>query len=157
MTRSRSRLLAPSLLLTLALLGAAVGEAATDRVKPSGGDYETEPIVRSGVVYQPGAFAVINEGGKRRIVSSERYAGIYYPDLGKCDSYDVPLVTETIPVSRRGRFSIRERTPVKRGSLRVRWKGHWTKPKRVVGTLEISYKGCSSKIKWVGRRTASGG
>ena len=156
MTRSRFRLLALSLLLTPALLGPMAGEAATDRVRPSAGDYETEPIIQSGVVYQPGAFAVVNEGGKRRIVSSERYEGIYYPDLGKCDSYDVPLVTESIPVSRRGRFSVRERTPVKRGSLRVRWKGHWTKPKRVVGTLQISYRGCSSKIKWVGRRATSG-
>jgi hypothetical protein len=158
MTNPRFRLLALALVLVLApavLLGPAAGGAATDRVKPRAGDYESEPIVKSGVVYQPGAFAVVNEGGKRRIVSSERYEGIYYPDLGKCDRFDVPLATESIPISRRGRFSARERTPVKRGSLRVRWKGHWTKPGRAVGTLAISYRGCSSKIKWVGRRAAS--
>jgi hypothetical protein len=155
MTRSIFRLPAPALLLlpllTLALLGPAAGEAAPERVKPRAGDYEAEPRVRSGVVYQPGAFTVLNERGKRRIVSSERYEGIYYPDIGRCDHFDVPLVTESIPVSRRGRFSARERTPVKRGSLRVRWKGRWTKPKRAVGTIKISYRGCTSKLKWVAR------
>jgi hypothetical protein len=138
--------LAPAL-----LLGPAAGGAPTDRVKPKAGDYESEPIVKSGVVYQPGAFAVVNEGGKRRIVSSERYEGIYYPDTGKCDHFDVPLVTESIPVSRRGRFSARERTPVKQGSLRVRWRGHWTKPKRAAGTIKLSYGSCTSKLKWVAR------
>jgi hypothetical protein len=138
----------------LAVLALAVPSmvGAAKAVKPSAGDYEAQPVKIDGN-YQFGAFAVVNEGGKRRIVSSELYQGIFYPDLGECESFNLPLVTESIPISATGRFSVRERTPAEKDSVLVVWKGRWEKPKKVVGTLEIEYKSCSSKVKWVGRRT----
>lgn len=131
------------LLATAAAAGAAV---------PRAGLYEAAPAKPAGV-YQLGAFAVIAESGKRRIVAAEGYDGIYYPDAGKCDGYEVPLVTERIPITRRGQFAVRERTPVRKGSLRVVWKGAWKKPGRLAGKLRISYRRCESTIRWVARRT----
>jgi hypothetical protein len=128
-------------------LPAAAGAAA-----PRAGLYEAAPAKPAGV-YQLGTFAVVAEGGKRRIVAAEGYGGIYYPDAGECDGYEMPLVTERIPITRRGRFAVRERTPVRKGSIRVVWKGAWKRPGRVAGKLRISYRGCHSKIRWVGRRT----
>ncbi len=137
-------------------LAAPIGSPADtlSRVKAKTGDYEATPLKISGV-YQLGAFSVVNEGGKRRIVSSEAVQGIFYPDTGKCDSFNVPLTAESIPISRKGRFSIRDRYPVKGDSILAVWKGTWLKPKKVAGTLKIAYRGCTSKIKWVGRRSAS--
>lgn len=135
--------------LALSLLGFGAGEAMA--VKPAPGIYSAEPAKPSGL-YQLGVFAVTGEGGKRRIVAAENYDGIYYPDLGKCDSFEVPLVTASIPVSAKGRFRVRERTPVRKGSILVVWKGAWSKPRRVRGTLRISYGDCRSKIAWTARR-----
>ena len=109
----------------------------------------------TGSTFQYGVFAVVSDGARRRIVSSESFAGIYFPHPADCDSYEVPLVAESIPISAKGRFSVRERTPVKRGSLLVVWDGAWKKPKRVEGTLKIKYKGCTVKTAWAGRRIAT--
>jgi hypothetical protein len=151
MTPGHLRFLTLPFLAMLALAIPSAGGAAKV-VKPSAGDYEAQPVKVEGI-YQLGAFAVVNEAGKRRIVSSELYQGIFYPDLGKCDSFNLPLATESIPISTTGRFSVRERTPAGKNSVLVVWKGRWEKPKKVSGTLRIEYKSCSSKIKWVGRRT----
>lgn len=140
----------PFLALLVLAMPSMVGAARS--VKPSAGDYEARPAKIDGS-YQFGAFAVLNEGGKRRIVSSELYQGIFYPDQGKCDSFNLPLATESIPISATGRFSVREQTPAGKDSVLVVWKGRWEKPKKVSGSLKIEYKSCSSKIKWVGRRT----
>jgi hypothetical protein len=134
----------------LACLLAPAGTAGA--AMPRAGLYEAAPA-KPGGVYQLGTFAVLAEGGKRRIVAAEGYGGIYYPDAGKCDGYEVPLATERIPVTRRGRFVVRERTPVRKGSIRVVWKGTWKKPGRVTGKLRISHRRCHSRIRWAGRRT----
>jgi hypothetical protein len=148
-------LLHPFLLLTAIALVLAVsvsGIASANSVKPSVGDYEAHPLEVTGI-YKLGAFAVTNNGGKRRIVSSELLPGIFYPNLGTCDSLDLPLSTESIPISKAGKFSVRDHTAVKNDSLLVVWKGHWTKPKKVTGSLTIKYKGCSSKFKWAASRS----
>lgn len=134
----------------LALIALAIpAEAAA--VKPAAGDYEARPA-KIDQDYQMGAFSVVNEGGDRRIVASELYDGIYYPDLGECDSFTLPLAAESIPVSASGRFSVRERTPVRKSSVLVVWKGRWVKPKKVAGTIRVAYKDCSAKVEWVGSR-----
>jgi hypothetical protein len=149
------RFLALPFLLACMLAPPVGSQAGTPpRVKPSAGDYEAAPLKVSGV-YQLGAFSVVNEAGKRRIVSSEQYQGIFYPDIGKCDGFNVPLSAEAIPISHRGRFSIRDKYPIKGNSIVAVWKGAWVKPKKVAGSLKIAYKGCSSKIKWVGKRSAA--
>lgn len=135
-------------------IGSGAAETPNPRVKPGAGYYEAAPKKLPNVVYQLGAFAVVNEGGKRRIVSSELYQGIFYPDLGKCDDYNVPLTAESIPITKKGRFSIRDSYPVKGNSVLAVWKGSWRKPNKVVGTLKISFKDCRSKFKWVGKRAA---
>ena len=144
------------LLVGCALLAAPIGSAAdtVPRVKPSAGDYEAAPKKLTNDLYQVGSFSVVNEGGKRRIVATEALSAIAYPYQGKCDVFNNPLTAESIPVSKKGRFSIRDKTKVKGGSILVVWKGAWSKPTRVAGTLKIAFKGCSSKIKWVGKRTA---
>lgn len=149
MTVSMSRKLLGSLAIACCALGSPASTAAA--VMPSAGDYRAEPAKLTGA-YSLGLFAVAADGGRRWIVSSESYPGIYYPDAGRCDDYDVPLVTERIPISRKGRFRVRERTPVRKGSILVVWKGTWVKPRRVTGTIRISHRRCDSKISWVGRR-----
>jgi len=136
----------------IAIAFVATLPATSAAAVPRAGLYEAAPAKPAGV-YQLGTFAVVAEGGRRRIVAAEGYEGIYYPDAGRCDGYEVPLVTERIPITRRGRFAVRERTPVRKGSLRVVWKGTWKKPGRLAGKLRISYRRCESKIRWVGRRT----
>ncbi len=131
----------------------AVGTAsATAAVKPATGVYSAQPK-KLATGYQEGLFALVNEGGKRRIVAYEGAGAIYYPDAGKCDDAQIPLVTESIPVSAKGRFELRERTPVRNDSLLVVWKGAWEKPRRVEGTVRIKYGKCDSTFSWVGRRT----
>lgn len=133
------------------LLGSAADAGPAPRIKPAAGAYELRPAKITSS-FAAGAFSVVNEGGKRRIVSSEQYIGIFYPDLGECDDLNVPLTASSVPVNGKGRFSIRDKYPVKGKAIVVKLKGAWVKPKKVVGTVRIAYKGCSSKIKWVGRR-----
>ena len=123
------------------------------RVKASAGDYEATPKKLSTTQYQYGSFSVVNEGGKRRIVATEQQSVISYPYVAKCDALGVPLATESIPISAKGRFSVRDVTKSNGRSLTVVWKGAWSKPKQVAGTLKLTYGDCSSKIDWVGKRT----
>ena len=98
---------------------------------------------------------MVNEGGKRRIVGTEELSVITYPYVGKCEAFDVPLTTESIPISRKGRFSVRDVSQSNGRAVTVVWKGAWYKPKKVAGTLKLTYGHCSSKIDWVGKRTAA--
>lgn len=118
------------------------------------GNYELAPEVDEGGTYSSGLFAVVKDDGVRTIVPSEGYDGIFYPDVGKCDGFSLPLVAKRIDVSPAGRFKIREKTPIEEGSIQVRWKGHWTKAKRVIGTITLKYDGCTSTEGWTGRRVA---
>lgn len=135
----------------VALLAFAAGSAAAP-VKPAIGVYSAQPK-KLATGYQEGLFALVKDGGKRRIVAYEAAAGIYYPDAGKCDDKQIPLTAESIPVSAKGRFELRDRTEAGKGSLLVVWKGAWKKPRRVEGTVRIKYGDCNSKFAWVGKRT----
>jgi hypothetical protein len=151
MTGGRSARILAAAMAGAALLAIAASPA-TAAVKPSLGVYSAEPK-KLATGYQEGLFALVNDGGRKRIVAYESAAGIYYPDAGKCDDEQIPLATDSIPVSAKGRFKHRERIQVKRGSLLVVWKGAWKKPRRVEGTVRIKYGKCDSKFGWVGRRT----
>lgn len=147
--RSRIRTLALIAVSTACLL--AVGPAlGAGKSKVSIGDYQASPVLTSEEQFTVGAFSVVRSKGKRRIVRSKKFLGIYYPDSNECDDFDLPLAAERIPVSAKGRFRIRERTPVEDTAVRVTWKGHWTKPGVVVGSVEIKYDGCTSKRRWTG-------
>lgn len=133
--------------LALALAGPAV--AAT----PSAGDYESIPLLGDGGTFTYGLFTVAKDGPKRQIVPSEDRSGIYYPDVGKCDSVDLPLAAPSIPISPGGRFKVKERFEVTDSdAVTVSWKGRWRKPKRVTGTITIKSEGCSSTVDWKGYR-----
>lgn len=140
--------------LGLGLLGVPA-QGAPGVVPVAIGDYEAEPKAEEGGTYSSGLFSVVREDGVRSIVPSEGYDGIFYPDVGKCDGFSIPLETRSIGVTPNGRFKAREKTTVENGSVQVSWKGHWTKAKRVIGTITLRYDGCSSTEDWVGHRVAS--
>lgn len=145
------RLLKTSTLVVLALLaldGVAVSTAAGKKV--SVGNYESAPNLPSGKGYDVGVFSVEKSGGKRQIVRTDAFLGIYYPDDGKCDDLDLPLAVESIPISASGRFKVIERTPAEDAFVKVKWKGRWTKPGIVKGSITIKHDDCSSTRKWAG-------
>jgi hypothetical protein len=132
------------------LVGAMAVPATASTKKVAVGDYESAPTISSGKSYSVGVFTVVKDGGKRQIVRGEQYNGIFYPDAHECDSYDLPLAAESIPISSTGRFRIKEKTPVEDSFVSVNWKGHWSKPGVVAGSITIKFDGCTSKHKWTG-------
>ena len=133
------------------LLPAGAGGETAPRVKPSPGVYEARPA-KIKESYSQGAFAVVSEGGKRRIVAVEGNLGIFYPDQDTCGNLGLALATESIPVNGRGRFSVRDSYGASGTQVTVRWKGRWKKPKRVSGSIRIASKDCADEFKWTGRR-----
>jgi hypothetical protein len=151
MTSGRSTRILAAVTAVIVLPAIAAGPASA-AVRPAAGVYSAEPK-KLATGYQEGLFALVADGSKRRIVAYEGAAGIYYPDAGKCDGEQIPLTAESIPVSAKGRFGVRDRTRTRKGTLLVVWKGAWTKARRVEGTVRIEYGKCDSKFDWVGRRT----
>jgi len=156
----RHRLVLPSLVV-LALLagGPLTASAAKPKIKPSIGDYQSAPVIPANRDYSVGVFSVDRDGGKRWIVPTAGYLGIYYPDANECDDLMLPLSAATIRVSSKGRFEHREKTPVATGNgfIKVRWKGRWTKPGVVSGSIKIEYRGCKSKRRWTGGKVIAAG
>lgn len=137
----------------LALATSAIAGAG-DRKNIAVGNYQAVPKLPADQTFTVGVFSMVKQGAKRRIVASERFAGIFYPDAGECDDLDVALSAESIPVSRAGRFHVREKTPTDEGSVRVNWKGHWSKPGIVAGAITIRHAGCRSTHRWRGGKVA---
>lgn len=89
-----------------------------------------------------GVFAVEkNDQGKFRMVVDPEYTKIYYPDARKCDDSVIPLSGTEYPISRQGRFEIKDTN----ADVKVTWKGHWTTKTDLKGTIKISYGGCTDK------------
>lgn len=144
---------APALTAFAALFGCALlampaNAAAPKRVAV--GDYEAVPVVAAEDPRGVGVFSVEKSNGKRQIVRSDQFLGIYYPDSLECDDFDLPLAAESIPISSTGRFRISEKTPVQDTFVDIRWKGHWSKPGVVAGSITIMHDGCTSTRKWTG-------
>lgn len=120
------------------------------------GSYTGQPKINKGS-YSEGEWAVARKQGKRKMVPSPQYpGGIYYPDAGKCDPYDVPLTDTSVPISSKGRFHVKDkRQVVTQGggtkTITVDWKGRWTTSKRVKGTIKISFKSCTDKRSFTGQ------
>lgn len=144
------------LALALLALGCLPASAAQPK-KVSVGDYQAAPSIPSNRAYSVGVFSVERDGGRRRIVPTDGYVGIYYPDANECDAFDLPLATGKVPISSKGRFKHRERTPVADGFVKIRWKGRWVKPGVVRGSIKIKYAGCSSIRKWTGGKVITAG
>ncbi|MCO5327036.1 MAG: hypothetical protein M9964_08265 [Solirubrobacterales bacterium] len=147
-----SRVLRRTALLVLALLalGSLTASAAGTKKKAAVGDYQASPVVASSKNYSVGVFTVERAGKQRRIVRTDGFLGIYYPDDNKCDNFDLPLAAETVPISATGRFKLKEKTPVEDEFVQVLWKGRWTKPGVVKGSITLKHGGCSSTRKWSG-------
>lgn len=153
--RRRLRRSAPLALALLAL--GCLPASAVGPKKVSAGDYQAAPSIPPNRDYSVGVFSVERDDGKRRIVPTDGYVGIYYPDANECDSFDLPLAAATVPISSKGRFKHRERTPVADGFVKVRWKGRWVRSGVVSGSVTIKYAGCLSTRKWTGGKVISAG
>lgn len=151
----RLRRSAPLALALLAL--GCLPASASGPKQASVGDYQAAPSIPSNRDYSVGVFSVERDGGKRRIVPTDGYLGIYYPDANECDNFDLPLVAAIVPISSKGRFKHREKTPVGDDLVTVRWKGRWVKSGVVSGSLTIKYAGCTSTRKWTGGKVTAAG
>ena len=127
-------------LLALAIAGAAVAA----KKPPATGDYVADLDVKG--AYQQGAWTVVKEGGKRQMVASGQYNGIYYPDPNECDDFNVPLSAGSVPITRAGKFRVKDRyTPAGgSGDIVVDWRGKWKSATKVVGTIKIAVGDCRS-------------
>lgn len=140
-----------SLLIALVALALGIGAAgAAGATRVAAGDYQSAPIIPADRAYTVGVFSVVKSGGKRQIVRSGEYEGIFYPDANECDDLDLPLAAESIPISSTGHFSVVEKTPTEDSFVQVTWKGRWSRPGVVAGSITIKRGGCTSTHKWAG-------
>ncbi len=145
--------LVKALLASIALTWAGAAEVPAAETTPprvAAGDYQAAPVLSADAAYDVGVFSVKRSAGRRQIVRSDEYSGIFYPDAGVCDDLVLPLGAESIPISATGRFQIRERTAAGGGFVLIDWRGHWTDAGIVGGSITIKHKGCTATHKWTG-------
>jgi hypothetical protein len=138
------RRLASILAVALAALGVAEVADGAKGKPPATGDYQADLDING--TYSQGGWTVVKEAGKRRIVASGQYNGIYYPDPGECDNYSLPLKAASVPISKSGKFHVKETNSPGGTSVEIEvdWKGKWKSATRVVGTIKIASGNCSS-------------
>lgn len=112
---------------------------------PATGDYTADLADFTGT-YGQGAWTVSKDGGKRVMVPSSAYNGIYYPDPGKCDKYSLPITATSVPISKAGKFHVKESDPVTGTDVvvKVDWKGKWKSATKVVGTIKLASGNCKT-------------
>jgi hypothetical protein len=98
--------------------------------------------------YDLGSFAVVKSKRKRAMAPAPKSAAMAYPDGRQCGDLSGLLVAERIPVDRRGKFRLRERTQADRGNLVVTWRGRWREPRVATGRIVVEYGGCVSRLGW---------
>jgi hypothetical protein len=137
--------------LALGLAGFAV---AGKHKPPATGQYVADLEVNGS--YGQGVWAVDKDGGKRVMVAAPGYSGIYYPDPGKCDGYDVPISKTSVPLSKNGRFHVKETdtVPGTTTDIKVDWKGKWKSATKVVGTIELASGHCHSSDEFTAAKVA---
>lgn len=150
MARSPSWILCVAVLAALAL--AAPSSAGKAR-RVALGDYEATLATPPADGWVQGRFTVVKSKPRRAIVPTEEFGGIFYPDANECERFAAPLVAGTVPIDRRGKFRIRERTKADAGNLVVTWSGRWREPRVVGGSVVIRYGDCVSRHRWTGART----
>ena len=144
MMRAMKRLFLVSMICVGVLAVAGVAIAGKSK-PPAKGDY-TADLANFNGTYGQGAWTVTKDGGKRVMVASAQYNGIYYPDPGKCDHYDLPLTATSVPISKAGKFHVRETDPVAGTNdvVKVDWKGKWKSATKVVGTIQLASGNCKT-------------
>ena len=149
----RRRWIAACFAVPAALL--VLAAAAQARTRVGLGDYQASVVKVDS--YTLGAFTVVKDKQRRKIVPTDSNRGIFYPDANECDRFDLPLAAQRIPIKANGRFVIRERTPAQNSFVRVVWKGHWSQPGVVSGSISIAYGDCTSRHRWTGGKVAKAG
>jgi hypothetical protein len=119
---------------------------------PATGEYEANLDVNGS--YQLGGWVVAKDGGKRVMVASPEFNGIYYPDPGKCDNYSVPLTATSVPISKKGKFHVKETDPVAGTdvTIKVDWKGKWKNATSVVGTIKLASGNCKTSNEYTAEK-----
>jgi len=145
-----------SILAATLLVVGLTGIALAAKKPPATGDYIADLDTEG--AYQQGAWTVVKDGGKREIVAGGQYNGIYYPDPNECDKYNVPLSASSVPISKRGKFRVKDRlTPSGTSTaIEVDWKGKWKSATKVVGTIEIASGDCRSRDDFTAAKVPGG-
>ncbi len=149
MMRAMSRVIGVFAVVVLALGVTAV--AVAGKHKPPATGVYTGALLKG--TYSEGEWSVAKDGGKLQIVPSPAYGAIYYPDPGKCDNYSLPLTTTSIPLSKNGKFHIKESDPVADTVVKVDWKGKWKSATKVVGTIKLANGNCKSSDPFTGQKS----
>lgn len=151
---SRMRRVASILAVALTAFGIAEVADGAKNKPPATGDYQADLAING--TYSQGGWTVVKEGGKRQIVASGQYNGIYYPDPGECDNYSLPLKAASVPISKRGKFHIKETNSPSGTSVEIKvdWKGKWKSATRVVGTIKIASGNCKSSNDFTAEKIA---
>ena len=123
---------------------------------PAKGQYVADLDVNGS--YGQGVWAVTKDGGKRVMVAATGYNGIYYPDPGKCDEYDLPISKTSVPISKAGKFHVKETdaVPGTTTEVKVDWKGKWKSATKVVGTIELASGRCHSSEEFTAAKVPGG-
>lgn len=158
----RSATSAASAALIAAALVVALGAGGADGAKskpPRTGLYEAVPKLKpSDTSYQPGSWAVVRDGEKLAMVANPAYSAIFWPERGDgCNPYSVGVPDTSVPISKSGRFHVKEKIPIggTEEVLSVDWKGHWTKPTKLKGTVKLGLGKCHETVSWTGKRSGS--
>jgi hypothetical protein len=132
------------LMVCFAALAITAVAVAGKSKPPATGEYVADLDVNG--TYGQGGWVVTKDGGKRVIVASPQYNGIYYPDPGKCDKYSLPITATSVPISKSGKFHVQETDPVAGTDVEVKvdWKGKWKSATKVVGTIKLASGNCQS-------------
>ena len=125
------------------------GAGAAKHKPPATGEYEADLEIHGS--YSLGGWVVTKDGGKRTMVADPQYGGIYYPDPGKCDHYSLPITATSVPISKSGKFHVKEADPVGGTDVvvKVDWKGKWKSATKVTGTIKLASGNCKSANEYV--------
>jgi hypothetical protein len=153
MMRAVSRVVGVLAVVVLALGITAIAVAGKSK-PPATGDYQADLDING--TYQQGGWTVTKDGGKRVMIASTQYNGIYYPDPGDCDKYNIPINAESVPISKAGKFHVKESDPISGTDtvVKVDWKGKWKSATQVVGTIKLASGNCKSTNEFTGQKIA---
>jgi hypothetical protein len=144
--------------LVFALVVGPAGAGGEKRKAPKTGVYEAVPDVKPNESYQPGAWVLVKDGKKLVMVADPQYSGVFWPERGDgCNPYTAFVPGGKVPVSKTGKFRVKTKISIVGVDKPVSldWKGHWTKPTKLEGTVRVAFDDCSGKVKWTGSRTGA--
>lgn len=140
----------------LALSLSAGGAGGAKQKPPKTGIYGAIPKTKKGdVSYKPGVWMLVKDGGKLQMIRYPEYSAIFWPEPPDgCNPYTIGLTAESVPVSKTGRFHAKEKIPISGTdeTLSVDWKGRWTKPTKLKGTVKLGLGNCHETVPYTGSR-----